>query len=65
MQPTPRRLACAEIWTGNHETTSLVELPGLTAWSIQRQSGRITSAAMFTTCRSVRAASFPGSRWPM
>src|SRR5262245_12306407 len=32
MQSTPRRLECAEIWTGNQETTSLAELPGLTAW---------------------------------
>src|SRR5262245_64905032 len=32
MQSTPRRLECAEIWSGNQETTSLAELPGLTAW---------------------------------
>ena len=28
----PRRLACAETWTGNNRTASLVELPGVTAW---------------------------------
>jgi sigma-B regulation protein RsbU (phosphoserine phosphatase) len=32
MQSTPRRLECAEIWSGNQETTSLAELPGLEAW---------------------------------
>ena len=27
-----RRLACAETWSGNGRTASLVDLPGLTAW---------------------------------
>jgi phosphoserine phosphatase RsbU/P len=32
MPSMPRRLACAETWADNKRTTSLVELPGLTAW---------------------------------
>ena len=32
MQSMPRHLACAETWSGNKRTASLVELPGLTAW---------------------------------
>lgn len=32
MPSMPRRLACAETWTGNNRTASLVELPGVTAW---------------------------------
>jgi phosphoserine phosphatase RsbU/P len=28
----PRRLECAETWSGNRRTASLVELPGLAAW---------------------------------
>jgi phosphoserine phosphatase RsbU/P len=32
MPSMPRRLACAETWSSNERTASLVELPGLTAW---------------------------------
>ena len=32
IQSMPRHLACAETWTSNKRTESLVELPGLTAW---------------------------------
>ena len=31
-QSIPRRLACAETWSNNQPASSLVELPGLTAW---------------------------------
>jgi hypothetical protein len=64
MHATPRRLACAETWATNKETATLVELPGLTAWVCSVAAGRITLAAMFTTCRSNRVASFRRSRWP-
>ena len=32
IQSMPRHLACAETWTSNKRTASLLELPGLTAW---------------------------------
>jgi len=32
MPSMPTRLACAETWSANKRTASLVELPGLTAW---------------------------------
>jgi phosphoserine phosphatase RsbU/P len=32
MSSEPRRLKCAETWSGNDRTASVVELPGLTAW---------------------------------
>src|SRR5262245_23804511 len=43
MQPTRKRLACAETWAGNKDTASLVELPGLTAWvySVAAGSGHV------------------------
>src|SRR5262245_9607225 len=43
MPSTPRRLACAETWSGNKETADLVELPGLTAWvySVPVGSGHV------------------------
>jgi sigma-B regulation protein RsbU (phosphoserine phosphatase) len=38
--PSPaRRLACAETWAGNQWTSSLIELPGLTAWVHSVPSG--------------------------
>ena len=58
----PRRLDCAEVWTGSEKTASLIELPGLTAWvhcvpsGAGRSGGDVHYVSLCPSCTVARIA---------